>query len=77
MYRTGYSVVRRRTDKSVKKTDPRAAAGAVWTLHKDTCAFLRRSRTPVPAPTTNYPGTVPCIYCKPSLDASLDTEGAS
>ncbi len=75
MYREGYSVVRRRTDKSVKRTDARAAAGAVWTLHKNTCGWLRRSVTPVPAPMANYPGTVSCRFCKPLLDA-LDSEGA-
>jgi hypothetical protein len=44
-----------------------------WTKHRDTCTFVARSKRAMPAPTVDYPGTVPCELCKPGDDSHLMT----
>lgn len=44
----------------------RQSKDAGWTLHRDTCSYLKRSREIWPAPEEPRPGTVDCDSCAPN-----------
>jgi hypothetical protein len=62
-YLPGMVVVQRRWKPVVGKKRGRARVG--WTLHRETCGYVGRSSTAMPAPARAYPDTVPCSTCRP------------
>lgn len=49
-----------------KSDNTRGARPGGWTLHRDGCVYLERSKAVWPAPERPRPGTADCVYCAPS-----------
>jgi hypothetical protein len=65
MFIQGHVLVKRRWQPP-KKVGRRTIASPTWTLHRETCAYVRRTKTETfPAPVVAYHGTARCTYCDP------------
>jgi hypothetical protein len=73
LFRKGYVVLPRiRHYAKQGKRRSRVPEPPGYTLHRETCAYVKRSTRHVPAPIEPYPGTVTCPYCRPSLIPEVD-----
>lgn len=73
LFRKGYVITPR--SKHYKRPAKRRSTIPVppgYTLHRETCGYVRRSTRLMPAPVDPYPGTTACPYCKPSLTVESD-----
>lgn len=62
-YIDGKVVVQRQWHAGGKKKGRRPLYA--WTLHRDDCAYLRRTTQALPAPIEPYANTIPCSACRP------------
>ncbi len=68
MFLEGHMVIPRGQRMS-RRVERRENGGiAQWTLHRDTCVYLKRAGSRAQkAPAVPYPATVACTVCKPQM----------